>query len=146
MIEINNLTTNIVDEDFLKKVAKKVLRGENNKEELSIALVGQGRIRALNKRYRGKNRATDVLAFGQNQKPKTKNQRFPIFPKNEAKLGEVVICLREVQKNVKIFNSTLEKELARILIHGILHLLGYDHEKGEQEAEKMQQREDYYLP
>ena len=55
MIEINNLTTNPVDEEFLRKVAQKVLEGENKKEvDLSIALVGQGRIRELNKRYRDK--------------------------------------------------------------------------------------------
>jgi len=131
MIEINNLTTvQRIDEEFLKKIAQKVLEGENKKaSELSIALVGQGRIRELNKRYRGKNRITDVLAF-QNK---------------EIGLGEVVICLREVKKNAKRFSSTFEKELARVLIHGILHLLGYDHEKGEEETQKMKEKEDYYL-
>ena len=84
MIEVNNLTAVQVDEEFLKKIAQKALEGENKKaSELSIALVGQGRIRELNKRYRGKNRATDVLAF----------------PNRELGLGEIVICLREVKKN-----------------------------------------------
>lgn len=128
MIEINNLTTNPVDEEFLKKIIEKVLEGESaswRKKEanLSIVLVGQGRIRELNKRYRGKNRATDVLAF----------------PNQELGLGEIVICLSEVKKNAKRFSSTFEKELARILIHGILHLLGYDHEKLEAEAKKVEE-------
>jgi len=114
MIEVNNLTTSQVDEEFLKKVAEIVLGGEKKKNaELSIALIGQGRIRELNKRYKGKNRVTDVLAF----------------PDKEIGLGEVVICLREVKKNAKKFSSTFEKELAQVLIHGILHLLGYGHEK-----------------
>jgi len=139
MIEINNLTTNLINEDFLKRVAGKVLEGENKKDaELSIALVGQGRIRALNKRYLGKNRATDVLAFGQNQK-------FPILPRDELNLGELVICLREVNKNAKRYNSTFEKELARVLIHGILHLLGYEHEKSKTETEKMEEKQQHYL-
>ena len=128
MIEINNLTTISLDEEFLKRISSKVLEKENRKKaDLSIALVGQGRIRALNKKYRGKNRVTDVLAFPGNG------------------LGEIVICLREVKKNAKRFNLVFEKELARVLIHGILHLLGYDHEKSEIEAKKMKEKEEYYL-
>jgi len=128
MIEINNLTTNPIDEEFLKQVAKKVLEGENKKEsDLSIALVGQGRMRTLNKKYRGKNRVTDVLAFPSQG------------------LAEIIICLREVKKNAKRFNSTFEKELATCLIHGILHLLGYNYEKGVKEAEKIKKKEEHYL-
>jgi len=132
MIEINNLTTNPVDEEFLKKIAKKVLEEEleiskYRNIELSIALVGQGRIKELNKRYRGKNRTTDVLAFPGDG------------------LGEIVICLREVKKNTKRFGSVFKKELARVLIHGILHLLGEDHEKSKTEAKKTEDKENYYL-
>jgi len=115
------LTTNKVDEEFLKGLAKKVLQGEDKKEmELSMALVGQGRIRELNKKYRKKNKATDVLSFQYDGS------------------GEIVICLREVKKNAKKFKSTFKKELARVLIHGILHILGYDHEG-------MKEKENYYL-
>ena len=139
MIEINNLTANTVDEKFLKRVAKKVLKGEDKEEAgLSIALVGQGRMGKLNKKYRGKNKATDVLAFSQNQK-------FPIFSENELELGEVVICIREVKKNAKKFNSLFKKELVLVLIHGILHLLGYDHEKSGAENQKMIEKQEYYL-
>lgn len=127
MIEINNLTTTSIDEDFLKGVAEKVLKGENRKEAgISIVFVGQGRMRKLNKKYRRKNRVTDVLAFGEG-------------------LNEIVICLREVKKNAKRHDSTFEKELARVLIHGLLHLLGYDHEKSEKEAKIMEKKQEYYL-
>jgi len=129
MIEINNLTTNQIDEEFLRKVAKIVLEAENEKgKDLSIALVGEGRIRELNKKYRGKNRVTDVLAFGDNDG-----------------LGEIVICLREVKKNAKRYGLTFEKELSKVLIHGLLHLLGYDHEKNKIETKKMEEKENYYL-
>ncbi len=144
MIEINNLTTHQLDEGFLKNIAKEVLRRENKeKTSLSIALVGQVRIRALNKKYRKKNRVTDVLAFPQSkvllEKFKTASfQKFEGF-------GEIVICLREVKKNSQRFNTTFKKELARVLIHGILHLLGYDHEKNQAEGEKMRKKEEYYL-
>ncbi|PIP24369.1 MAG: rRNA maturation RNase YbeY [Candidatus Nealsonbacteria bacterium CG02_land_8_20_14_3_00_37_10] len=171
MIEINNLTTNLVDEEFLKKIAKKVLEGEHpllkrvlGGAGLSIVLVGQGRIKELNKRYRGKNRVTDVLSFRYGDS------------------GEIVICLQEIKKNAKKFKSAtelplaeargkkrtkssspFEKELAKVLIHGVLHLLGYDHEKGEgeenksssstssrkrdsvKEARKMEEKQKYYL-
>lgn len=141
MIEINNLTTVSVDEEFLKRITQEVLEKEHppvgrvpEESNLSIALVGQGRIRALNKRYLGKNRVTDVLAFPENSKLKTLEG-----------LGEIVICLREVNKNAKRLGCAFETELARVLIHGILHLLGYDHEKNEREAKKMREKEEYYL-
>jgi len=128
MIEINNLTTVSVDEEFLKKIAKKVLQGEKKEnKDLSIALVGQKRMRELNKKYRGKNQVTDVLAFPGDG------------------LGEIVICSKEVRKNAKKFDSTFGKELARVLIHGILHLLGYDHEKNETAARQMEKKQDYYF-
>jgi len=127
MIEINNLTLGEVDEEFLKGVAKKILKGENKKElNLSIVFVGESRIKKLNKEYRGKNRVTDVLSFGDG-------------------LNEIVICLQEVKKNARKFNSNFKKELARVLIHGILHLLGYEHEKEKKEAEKMEKKQEYYL-
>ena len=140
MIEVNNLTTNQVDKEFLKRVAKKALIGENKERlELSVVLVGQSRIRKLNKKYRKKNKVTDILSFGDD-------------------LNEIVICLGEVEKNAKKYNSTSKKELAKVLIHGILHLLGYDHEKGEAKkgeerssatpfaaAREMKEKEDYYL-
>ena len=142
MIEINNLTTNQIDEDFFKKIAKKVLKAENKENNnLSIALVGQGRMRQLNKRYRKKNRVTDVLSFSENEIPSFKFQ-IPIPVKG---LGEIVICLPEVKKNSKKVSSTYEKELSKVLIHGVLHLLGYDHEKSEKQAKIMEEKQQTYL-
>jgi len=150
MIEINNLTTNPINEEFLKKVAKIVLEGEHPsggrvpaKTKISLALVGSGRIRKLNKKYLGKNRVTDVLAFPQSRFLLEKSKTGQL-EKIEG-LGEIVLCLREVKKNTKRFGFTFEKELARILIHGILHLLGEDHEKSAKEAKKMEEKEEYYL-
>jgi len=104
IVEVNNLTTNKVDEEFLKGLAKKALESQNKKMDLSIALVGQGRIRQLNKKYRQKNKATDILSFQYNGS------------------GELVICLREVKKNAKKFKTVFQEELARVLIHGISNL------------------------
>lgn len=138
MIEINNLTTVSVNTEFLRKIAKEVLGGEKIKGEveLSIALVGTARMREINKRYLGKNRATDVLSF-----PESKTSPF----KRIQSLGEIIVCPQEVKKNAKRFGSNFEKELTRVLIHGILSLLGYDYERGKQEVEKMTKKEEYYL-
>ena len=133
MIEINNLTTNFVDEKFLKGVVEKVLKSENRKKSnLSVVLVGAGRMRKFNKRYRKKNKVTDVLSFGRSKK-------FPTTPESE--LGEIVICPQAVKKNAKKFDLSYNKELTRVLIHGVLHLLGYEYEKNEREAEKMEKKQ-----
>lgn len=126
MIEVNNLTTSQVDENFVKRVVEKVLKQEKKQGNVSVAFIGEGRMRKINKKYRKKNKVTDVLAFGEG-------------------LGEIVICLREVKKNAKKFNSNFQEELAQVLIHGILHLLGYNHEKSEEERKKMEEKEKHYL-
>ena len=129
MIEINNLTGVKINEILVKKAAQIVLEDENKKNiNLSIAFIGPSRIRNLNKKYRGKNRATDVLAFSENNKG-----------------GEVVICLQEVKKNSKRYALSFEKELTNCLIHGILHLLGYNHEKGGEKAKVMMEKQEDYL-
>lgn len=119
MIEVNNLTDFKANESFLKKIAQKVLAKDGkNITELSIALVGEKRITELNKKYRKKDKPTDVLSF--------------LYDKNCA---EIVICPVLVKKN----------ELPRILIHGLLHILGYEHEISVKKAKLMQKKEQYYL-
>lgn len=143
MIEINNLTTVSVDEEFLKKIIDKVLAGESEKGDLSIVFVGPGRMKKINKSYLGRNRTTDVLSFPES---KIKLKQFKIGPLEKSEsLGEIVICLREVKKNAKRYKVDFKTELARILIHGLLHLLGYDHEKSEKEAQKMETKQNHYL-
>ena len=132
MIEVNNLTAYSIDKKFLKGLALKILKKESSssnfkKKDLSVALVAPLRIKELNKRYRKKNRPTDVLSF-----------------QDKENWGEIVICPVEVEKNAQKFNSNFKNELSRVLIHGVLHLLGYDHEKDKDE-EKMRQKEEYYL-
>jgi probable rRNA maturation factor len=150
MIEINNLTTGRVDTLFLKRIAKKVLEGgkpairqlaERKKNlDLSIALVNPARIKELNKKYRRKDKVTDVLSFGENTRYQIPNTKDKI-----QNLGEIVICPQVIKANAKKFDSTFKKEFAQVLIHGILHLLGYDHEKGKKDARIMEERQNFYL-
>lgn len=148
VIEINNLTTSDIKEDFLKKIIREVLKEELEISkiqgiELSVALVGSGRMRKINKSYRGKNRTTDVLAFPES---KVLLEKFRVGPAKKVQgLGEIIICPREVKKSAKRFGLAPKKELAKVLIHGLLHLLGYDHEKNEQEAKRMTAKEEHYL-
>ena len=133
MIEINNLTNFAVDKGFFSSVAKKVLKGENKRmENVSIAFVSSAEMQKINKQYRKKDRPTDVLSF----------EKVSHF-KDEA--AEVIICPAVVRENAKESKLSLKKELAKILIHGILHALGYDHERSEKEAGVMEEREKYYM-
>ena len=144
MVEINNLTTEDIDEEAIKKIADIVLRGEG-KENLSfsLAFVGQGRMRQVNKKFRKKNRVTDVLSFSES---KALLEKFKVGNLVKTQnLGEIIICIREVKKNAKRFDFSFQKELSRVLIHGILHLMGYDHETNEKDAKKMREKEEQYL-
>lgn len=127
MIEINNLTKFKLDKKLYTGIAKKVIKGENKRIDLSVAYVSQNEIKKWNKKYRKKNKATDVLSF------------------NLGKSGEVVICPEVVKQNAKKFGNTFKAETIKMLVHGILHIAGYDHEKSEKEALVMESREKFYL-
>lgn len=133
MVEVNNLTKIAIDSELVKRVAGKVLNGERKKLlNLSIVFVGEKRIKELNKRYRKKNRLTDVLSFN-------------LASKNSQVSGEVIICPRVVTRNAKKYGSSFRDELVLVLIHGVLHILGYDHEKGKKGARGMEKKQDYYF-
>ena len=133
MIEINNLTNFVVDKKFFLAVAKKVLKGENKgRENLSIAFVSSEEIQKLNKKYRKKDKPTDVLSF----------EKVSHFKDESA---EVIICPEVVREHAKDSKLSLKKELEKILIHGLLHALGYDHEQSEKEAERMEEKEKHYF-
>ncbi|MFA5742896.1 MAG: rRNA maturation RNase YbeY [Candidatus Paceibacterota bacterium] len=141
MVEINNLTSFEIDEAYLRKIAEDVLRAEKACEacELSVAFVGLEKMQELNRDRRGKDSATDVLSFEYFKDPGMKGE-MEIEP-----LGEVVICPSYVEEQAKQNENTFQKELSFVLIHGILHLLGYDHEKGEEEARAMEEKQSGYL-
>lgn len=147
MIEINNLTSNVIDEELLEAVARKILKEERAGSGigLSIAFVGPGEIRRINKKYRNKDCQTDVLAFSTGEAVmKEQKSKIAQFQKIHG-LGEIVISPEIVRKNAKRFGSNFETELVRVSIHGILHLLGYDHEKSGGEAIRMREKEIHYL-
>lgn len=137
MLLIRNLTKKKIDEKFLHLVEKKTLSGlnMNGSREISLVICGEKRIRTLNRVWRGKNRLTDVLSFGVEE---NKNSKwFIAAPDRIGYLGEVFICYSVVLKQARRYDCSLNEEMARLLVHGILHLAGYDHEKEEKEKKKM---------
>jgi probable rRNA maturation factor len=139
MIEINNLTKFAVDKKSFSQVAKKVLSGENKETEtLSLAFVGKEEIAKLNKKFRKKNKPTDVLSFDL-------TGPYGVADCMDNFLGEIIICPEVVKENAKKDRVTVKFEMMKVFIHGILHLLGYDHEKSEKQAEVMENKQNIYL-
>ncbi len=128
-----------VDEKFLKKISEKIFKKEKKTLELSIALVNPERIRRLNKKYRGKNKTTDILSFLYDGSGEI--NKFD----SSASAAEIIICPRQVRQNAKKLGEVFKRELAAVLIHGILHLLGQDHEASEKKAQKMKRKQEYYI-
>lgn len=116
----------------LQGLSKRILdvTGESD-AELGLEMVGDRRMRRLNREYRGRDRTTDVLAFP------LRTEQGPGSPL----LGDVVVSVPAAIRQWPLYSDTLDEELARLLIHGILHLLGYDHEKGPSEARRMRRTE-----
>lgn len=104
--------------------------------DVSVSLVGDRRMRNLNRLFRRKDRSTDVLAFAYRE------ARAPHgFHQAASHLGDVVISLPTARRQAKEAGRALEEELATLLIHGVLHLCGYDHERSRPDALRMQKKE-----
>ncbi|WXU00074.1 MAG: Endoribonuclease YbeY [Catillopecten margaritatus gill symbiont] len=122
----NSIKDASIDEQNLTNILQKVIvdlgKGDS---ELLIRLVDKNEIQDLNNTYRGKNQPTNVLSFPSD---------LPVEIE-EAILGDVVICIEVVREESKAQGKTFEHHLTHMAIHGVLHLLGYDHiENGEAET------------
>jgi len=124
IFNVVNTTQIKVSKKYLRKVVEKILEEENFKDdfEASLVLVGDKKMRSLNKKYRGSDKATDVLSFDLNWDAKE-------LKYDKTRQGEIIISLDQVKRQVKkIEGNSFRKELSLLLIHGVLHLLGYNHE------------------
>ncbi|GBE15062.1 MAG TPA: rRNA maturation RNase YbeY [Proteobacteria bacterium] len=126
---------------MLKTLASIILKDLGRLDgELSLYLTDDAQIRELNREYRGIDSATDVLSFSQQE-----GETLP-FEGAPCLLGDVVISMDRAKKQAREFGTELDAELRRLLTHGVLHLLGYDHEGSEEEADAMRKMEDRYVP
>ena len=139
MILIKNFTKNKLDQKYLNKIADETLRVVEFKKpvEISLVITGEKRIRSLNKKYRKINKITDVLSFGfaDGLHNSAEIMEPTIVPNEIIYLGEIFICYPQAVRQARQKNNTTKKESAILLIHGILHLLGYNHEGDYEDSE-----------
>lgn len=103
--------------------------------EVDVTFVGPRTMRDLNRTHRGKDSDTDVLSFPLWQGP----QEFPTD--GPLPLGDIVINPTRAKQQAKEYGATFKQEVARLLVHGLLHLMGYDHEQGAAHARRMRAKE-----
>ncbi|MCL4536654.1 MAG: rRNA maturation RNase YbeY [Nitrospirae bacterium] len=131
-------------ESILKKALKHLAHSHPRKcygflesAEVSVLFVNDTKMRELNRQYRGKDKTTDVLSF-----PQIKRfERFEQLELSPIPLGDIVINLHQAKRQAKEHGLSFYDEVSWLLIHGLLHLLGYDHEKSKYQARKMREME-----
>jgi rRNA maturation RNase YbeY len=133
----------------VRRDAVRLLRLLDVDAELSVALVGDEEMQSLNARYRKKDRPTDVLSFGTTSPSlprrgpgggRSREPRDPLWSplaNGTRLLGDVVISVDTAARQAAARGVAIEEELRFLLAHGLLHLLGYDHERSPAEARRM---------
>ncbi|MGH7702248.1 MAG: rRNA maturation RNase YbeY [Gemmatimonadales bacterium] len=101
----------------MRRTVRAVLAGERRRAVLSVTFLDRGAIRRLNRRYLGHDRATDVLAFA-------------LPGPDGALMGDLYVCPVLAAREARARGIPLREELVRVLVHGMLHLLGHDHPDG----------------
>ena len=125
-----------VQADWLAGIARITLEHEDVGDcQLSVAVTTDAEISALNRRYASEDKPTDVLAFSQEE-----GEALVPAPDELRQLGDVVISLETAERQASEAGHDLDAEMAHLLAHGVLHLLGYDHAAAAEERE-MRQRE-----
>ena len=140
MILVKNFTKNKFNQKYLNKIADETLKVAKFKKpvEISLVITGEKRIRSLNKKYRKIDKITDVLSFGNDATSKiikNKSVKFISPPDNILHLGEIFVCYPQAAKQAKQKNHSVREEIIVLLIHGILHLLGYNHKVNYENSE-----------
>ncbi len=137
-----------VDRSFLESALAEALRGRHLGTRLAVglSLTDDRGIQELNRRYRGVDSPTDVLSFPlqQFEGPEKPKAPFPLPPGEPLALGDLVVSLERAVEQAAEYGHSLQRELAFLVVHGALHLLGYDHEVPDNE-EAMRREEEAVL-
>jgi len=147
------LSINLINQSFLEKEEKVYLENlqklfkffanlkkwKNLKGEINLVLIDNAEIQKLNKNYRNKNIPTDVLSFPYLEIEEILKNKEPTLT-----FGEIFIAKERAKADAKELDITFQQELNKIFVHGILHLLGYDHIYNEDYLD-MKKEEDYIL-
>jgi len=144
-ISIEENFRSLVDENHVRKIARQVLEAEGLTPpyEVSIVLTDSETVQKLNRDFRGVDEPTDVIAFYMHPQ-REDTPPFALPPDNINRLGEIIISYPQAVEQAREQGHPVDKELALLIIHGILHLLGYDHAQPEEEK-RMRQREQELL-
>ena len=126
----------ISEGDIVSKVTKALEILELKDVEITIILTDNKYIQNINNEYRKKNKPTDVISFANRDNP------FPLINEDTEDLGDIYISLQKALEQGEEFSITLKEEMNRLLVHGILHLIGFDHEKSKSEEKKMSSKEE----
>lgn len=127
-----------VDPAAVRQLARTVLEGERAEvDEVGIVFIEDVYSRELNRRFRAIDKPTDVLAFPLSDDPDADPP--------DRYLGEVYVNVDRAAVQSEEYGVSLSQEIARLLVHGLLHLLGYDHETSPAEAKRMRTREEHFL-
>ncbi len=126
-VEVDSPYAAEVDVELLTTVARAVLEREGAAApaDLGIWITNEDELRALNHTFRNVDSSTDVLSFGEAE---DEDMPFVQAPESVPHLGDVAISFPHVQRQAEEYGHSRQRELAYLLTHGILHLLGYDHE------------------
>jgi len=136
-VSVENLHSQYrIDQKKIRDLAKRILSGEKPSSCLDIILVKDAFIRKLNRDFRKENSATDVLSFGMME-----GKQIGLETNY---LGDVYISLDRTKRQSKEYGVSFEEELCRLVTHGILHLLGYDHRTLKQKT-RMTKMENYFV-
>ncbi|MBP2626357.1 MAG: metalloprotease ybeY [Firmicutes bacterium] len=129
-------------EQILLSVLQKTAEvyGIQSHTEVSLVLANDEYIHALNREYRGKDCPTDVLSFALNEG----EEPVVIDGPEEVLLGDIIISIETATRQAAEYGHSLERELAYLTVHGILHLLGYDH-MTEEDKQEMRREEEHVL-
>ena len=139
-----NLTRGKVPESLFKKAIFETFKilGLKGNIEVRLVLIGEKKMRELNKKYRNKNKATDVLSFSFASPKSAGWQTKAGFyedrkdERGDISIGEIIICLPYAKRQAEEEKNSLRKELALLASHGAIHLFGIDHERSKEEDEK----------
>lgn len=127
--EINDLIGVDFNYDYLDDVIKRVLKHEKVKNAyFSIIFVDLREIQRINKEYRGIDKVTDVISFALEDTPDHMDSKVRI-------LGDIYICIPKMIEQANTYGHSIKRELSFLTVHGMLHLLGYDHMNKKDEEE-----------
>ncbi len=127
-----SLEPHVIDGTFIIDIARKVFtRTKTDNVHVAVILTDNELIREINRDFRGKDQPTDVISFAYRDEP------FPVHKEIIEELGDVYISLDKTAEQAAEYGIDFTDELKRLTIHGILHLLGYDHEKSEDDEKEM---------